>query len=683
MKKISMIICMLLAISLSAGCASKGAVNNAETENASYEYIFRELPEPKYIEAAESFAGGSGTETDPYQISTAAELALMSELTNDADNSNSMKYNGAYYELTADIQLNDTSNSSDWSNTSPEYSWKPMSDKNSFTGSFDGNGYTIRGLYLNSDFSDRDAQNNEYGLFGTNQGSISNVKLTDSYICVSGYSSYIGSICGSNYGRIIGCESSANLEYYDANVGGIAGTASKNEKINENGGVIENCVFKGNIADKRNDSSSYAGGIVGTANDNSQIKNCQNYSDISLSYDNSNETAGIAAGCSKAVIEECTNYGNISSKNSSGGIAASTTALNDDQKTYIKNCVNEGTVCSSGDYAGGIVADGGSNLEISNCKNSGEISEKEGKGVYAAGIIANIGSLRKNTCKIESCENSGYVHSGTPSGIVAMATVTNETNISVKDCVNSGKISSTSLYSSGIFDYINITTDENVKINIESCTNSGAIEAKSMAGGIVAFSSNIGRKKDMNAESYLKINSCTNDGGIYVKSSGGVAGGIAASCGLQNFITEITDCTNAGTLNFADAAYDGESTGETDDSRDALQMTRIGGGIVGKIGDSIELAQIIGDDKNNANVNAENAVLKLSGCRSIGDFVYSGDKEYNPDNNSSEIVNAFGGIVGYSSSKDGYSFKAENCSYSSIEQGLGNNYGAEIGSKEK
>ncbi len=65
-----------------------------------------EEPEIPYLEAADSFAGGSGTEEDPYQIATAEQIALMGKVNDDW----SQEYNKAYYVLTADIQLNDVEN---------------------------------------------------------------------------------------------------------------------------------------------------------------------------------------------------------------------------------------------------------------------------------------------------------------------------------------------------------------------------------------------------------------------------------------------------------------------------------------------------------------------------------------------------------------------------------------------
>lgn len=154
-KRAVLILAVGLCISALTGCSdSKNkevAQKNAETdyEVPEYEYITRDLPEPKYIEAAEAFSGGDGTEQNPYQIASAAELTLLEELIRkEAEESNQEDYAKASYVLTADIVLNDCSDFEQWSQNGPEYSWRPIGGGSlgNFKGSFDGNGYTISGM---------------------------------------------------------------------------------------------------------------------------------------------------------------------------------------------------------------------------------------------------------------------------------------------------------------------------------------------------------------------------------------------------------------------------------------------------------------------------------------------------------------------------------------------------------
>ena len=76
---------------------------------------------------ATSFAGGSGTSSSPYLISTPAQLGYLCYLIN---SSRSSSYKSKYYKLTADLNMN------------ANY-WIPIgyeSTSYAFTGNFDGDG---------------------------------------------------------------------------------------------------------------------------------------------------------------------------------------------------------------------------------------------------------------------------------------------------------------------------------------------------------------------------------------------------------------------------------------------------------------------------------------------------------------------------------------------------------------
>lgn len=103
---------------------------------------------------AGKFAGGTGTESDPYQISNGAELAWLAEQVNSGD-----KYSqGKYFKLTADIDLGDK----EWTPIGNDETWELK-----FSGTFDGDGHTISGLnVLDTLFP---------GLFGYVDGVVQNL----------------------------------------------------------------------------------------------------------------------------------------------------------------------------------------------------------------------------------------------------------------------------------------------------------------------------------------------------------------------------------------------------------------------------------------------------------------------------------------------------------------------------
>lgn len=161
---------------------------------------------------AEKFAGGAGTVDDPYKISTGAELAYLAEKVNGGES-----YSGNYFKLTSDIRLNadDVPTAGDSLN-----SWTSIGNANAkkFQGTFDGDGHTISGLYINN------AVQNQ-GLFG-----------------------YVGR-GGVVQNLVVAGRVTATGQNY---VGGIVARL--------NGGTVQNCGFYGAVTA----GTSYTGGVVGS-----------------------------------------------------------------------------------------------------------------------------------------------------------------------------------------------------------------------------------------------------------------------------------------------------------------------------------------------------------------------------------------------------------------------------------
>ena len=92
---------------------------------------------------ASGFAGGTGTENDPYQISTAAQLAYFAKTVNEGQ-----PYNGLYIVLKNDLNLNNKE-------------WIPIgTDSNPFRGNFDGGNHTVTRMQISNSSVDY------VGLFG-------------------------------------------------------------------------------------------------------------------------------------------------------------------------------------------------------------------------------------------------------------------------------------------------------------------------------------------------------------------------------------------------------------------------------------------------------------------------------------------------------------------------------------
>ena len=118
--------------------------------------------------AAADFAGGSGTEADPYQITDGAQLAKIAK-----DVENGTVYKDAYFRLENDIDLS----AHRW-NPIGVYKWYEdgTTEDRLFAGFLDGNGKTITGLIV-----DERTEKNRAGLFGqiAYTGAATNVGVKD------------------------------------------------------------------------------------------------------------------------------------------------------------------------------------------------------------------------------------------------------------------------------------------------------------------------------------------------------------------------------------------------------------------------------------------------------------------------------------------------------------------------
>ena len=265
---------------------------------------------------------------DFYLISTADELRLFASMVNGGQTSISAK-------LTADIELNNTTGWENWSESNaPANSWTPIgSNANPFTGTFDGQGHTVSGIFVNS-------SNNCQGFFGaTNGATIINLHTAQGYIRGNG------------------------------SVGGIVGNAE--------GGSIEDCTNGCTIASTGNSN----GGIVGYGM-GVQITGCTNNGPlVAGQYQN----GGIAGTVEDSTIDRCVNNADITVADHAGGIAAYNT------NGTVSNCLNKGNVSTSNafyTYTAGIVANNrGTGSVVKNCLNLGTISGQGGKGCRQNSIV--------------------------------------------------------------------------------------------------------------------------------------------------------------------------------------------------------------------------------------------------------------------------------------------------------
>lgn len=197
---------------------------------------------------ADSYAGGDGSKTNPYEIATAEQLA---KLARDVNNGNTPQaFLGKYFKLTADIDLS----GGIWMPIGKYYNYgNGNGDNRLFFGKFDGNGHVIKNM--NIQWEGTEARS-AWGLFSTLQGASSTNLTTVTNLIIEnakvekkpefkpyGPDYKVGVVAGEIYSNtelsniiIRGSEIKDNDETYNINneskIGGIAGnvqTDSKNE----------------------------------------------------------------------------------------------------------------------------------------------------------------------------------------------------------------------------------------------------------------------------------------------------------------------------------------------------------------------------------------------------------------------------------------------------------------------
>lgn len=377
---------------------------------------------------AAGFAGGKGTQDDPYLISNGAELAYLSKTVNEGNS-----YAGKFFKLTDDICLNDTTDWECWQDGGkPVNEWTAIGrtgyDENMayapspFSGTFDGDDHSIKGVYI---YKPECLDDNYYqGLFGyAEDAMIQNVCVEQSYIhaygSVGGIVGFISSQPPDDTRMLLGCKSKATV-------------------------VGDNCV----------------GGIVGVCD--TDVENCSNFGSV---IGNSSNIGGIA-GDNRGRITNCYNAGNIHGDGGVGGIGG----WNKD--SYITRCVNEGTI--SGNYNIGGVTGDNYHGELSDSCNFGSVS---GENLVGGVAGQNCGSMT-------NCYNVGTVSGETSVGGV----VGKHTYLEVKDmgymtncyCLDScgasetiGEIASEMTYEKDISETIE---------NVIFLTNEQMKDAKSFVG---------------------------------------------------------------------------------------------------------------------------------------------------------------------------------------------------------
>lgn len=378
-KTLSLLLIMMLLISVLSGCGSKASTQGSDVADA-------EIQPTEAAEAASSFAGGSGTAEDPWQIATAEQLDLIrSDLT-------------AHYVLTEDIDL------AGYENWVPIGAFQPLSDapedaevphpEYAFTGTFDGAGHTISNLNIASEAP------MGVGLFGCASGTdsgaafighftLKNVSASGCYL-VGGAVGLQFMNCPVSDIHLVGDNHLAGMQ----GIGGIVGTGFD---------LISDCSATADITVSGDDGA--CAGLIAGGTTMSSIKNCE-VTGGSITAEG-NATWGFGAICGApwgaAEITDCKASGTVITVSGAnnrlvGGLIGFGGTYDAAAPARIAGCTVENVslvVSETTDSVGGLIGAGKEMMEgsdvmssfvVSDCMVSGSIT---GGGNHVDAIVGD------------------------------------------------------------------------------------------------------------------------------------------------------------------------------------------------------------------------------------------------------------------------------------------------------
>ncbi|MBN1124480.1 MAG: hypothetical protein JXA82_05690, partial [Sedimentisphaerales bacterium] len=347
------------------------------------------------------YGGGTGTETDPYQISLPEHLDAMHYHPEDYDKC---------FILTADIDM------SGYTYTTAVIAPDTDIDNDyqgiKFNSRFDGAGYKISNLTINAD-----TDNDYLGLFGyiDEAGQVRNLDIENVSITGGGSLSYwVGGLCAINSGNISNCNVTGLVMGY-RDVGGLVGynnggmitfcytdgIVTGTEKsvgglVGENmKGMVTSCYSTDNVTGNR-----YVGGLVGYNWENSSITDCHASGNVTgILYGIGglvgwNELSEIISCSAKGtVIGAVRSVGGLCGQNYWHGVITKSHALGD--------------VIGDNDVGGLCGKNGGANGRwdrIENCYAAGSVTGNSNVG----GLCGRNGDLRDSSL-ITQCYAIGPV----------------------------------------------------------------------------------------------------------------------------------------------------------------------------------------------------------------------------------------------------------------------------------
>ena len=545
-------------------------------------YLYPTLINNPYYDG--DFAGGSGTETDPYIIQNKKHL------------NNVRNYPDAHFKMGANIVFADSDFATDGAFYNDGKGWVPIEE---FSGVFDGAGHSIQNLFF-----DIDTTRNYAGLFATNAGVIKNLSVENvDFTADATYTNLnknvsidVGAIVGHSSGTISNCFASGTIQAF-ASLGGTNASTSYTADVCGGGlvgslsvtGTITNCYNTASVTVKSTASqptpcaggiagevlgtvshsynvgivtASFAGGIAGNLSSSGEISDC---------YYSEKSTKGVGYGVDNCV--KCTLENMIQVSTYSGFDFTNTWTFND-QNGYPYPVLQNGVVPTlqnnSTEFAGGTGLPWNPYL----------ISTKE----HLNNVRNHLDACFKMTCDIEFNDadfKSGGIFYNSGKGWKPIGDHWNSTfkgtfdgnnkkiiNLQINDAINTDRDTGLFGYNSGTIKNLIISDSHIASISYPS--NIGCIVGQNEYNGIVENCITINSKLTSSAGDAIGgivgynegiIRDCTNQATITSSTAARVGGICGSNAGGGSLIGLIQRCNNSGRITLGAPSEQGARVG--------------------------------------------------------------------------------------------------------------------------
>lgn len=321
-------------------------------------------------------------------------------------------FNGKTVKLMKNIDLNPGWDASTKSATGANIVW-PVHNQRMFNGMFDGNGKTIRGVYMTS----TDFDTGMFGMVGggteANPSGVKDLTLENFY----GINTKNGGNGALRFGALFG---SANAEHIGSGY-----------VLVENVHLTDSVYLVHSAATPNAEVGGYFGKIMWQGNSNHmtvEIKNSSFDGDITSAAGKVGAFVGYACGFDKLIMDGCTFGGTICATEKIGGLIGEASQFNASFKVAvdIKNCVSKGTIdisnaasvvrwCKVGGFIGNI--DTGSTIKIDDSAFVGTLYSKNGTSMFGGfcGYIKASSVTVNNSLaagKVQHAQNRGASFAG-------------------------------------------------------------------------------------------------------------------------------------------------------------------------------------------------------------------------------------------------------------------------------